>query len=482
MVLKLFNTLTRKKEPFKPAKKKQVTMYNCGPTVYSYAHIGNFRAYIFADLLRRYLEWKGYRVKQIMNITDVGHLTVDDQLQAQGEDKIEKAARTQGITPKEIADFYTMAFFEDIAKLNLKKAFFYPRATAHVTQMKAMIATLLKKGVAYKSGKNVYYEIKHFPRYGKLSGNTPRKLQAGKRVKVKAEKKSPFDFALWIHNPKHLMQWDAPWGRGYPGWHIECSAMSLAYLKPPIDIHTGGEDNIFPHHECEIAQSEGATGKTFVNYWLHTRHLLVNGKKMSKSLKNFYTLRDLLEKGYPPRAVRFLLLSGHYRTKLNFTEKGLDSAQETLSSLDTLVAGLRHLKRGKETKKMAALVKKTRRAFEKSMDDDLNIAEGLAALFTLVRETNRLLDRKRISRKNATQVLKLLYDLDHVLGLDLREARDWGHDIDREVRDLLAQREAFRKAKKWADADRIRDAIRAKGYIIEDTDQGPRTKKTLILA
>jgi len=479
MTLKLYSTLTRKKEAFKPIRKKEARMYNCGPTCYSYAHIGNFRSFVFADLLRRYLEWKGFKVMQIMNITDVGHMTVDDSLQERGEDKIEKSARESGQSPKEIADFYTFAFFEDIGKLNLRKAYFYPRATDHIREMQGIISALLEKGMAYKRNGNVYFEIKKFPAYGKLSGNRPGKLQAGKRVRVLSEKKSPFDFALWKKDPKHLMQWDSPWGRGFPGWHIECSAMGLKYLGDTIDIHTGGEDNIFPHHECEIAQSESFTGKRFANYWLHTRHLLVNGKKMSKSLGNFYTLRDLLEKGHGPREIRFLLLSAHYRTKLNFTEKGLKSAKKTLSALEGFVSSLKSA-RGRETKKVSSLVKKAKKVFESAMDDDLNIPKALSGLFGFVREINALASRGRLGKKNAREVLDFVLGLDRVLGLNLADAEEkWipPKDTSGEVKELILKREEFRKEKNWQEADKIRNLLKKKGILLEDTKQGPRWKK-----
>lgn len=476
MALRFYNTLTKKKKVFKPQRKREVRMYHCGPTVYSYAHIGNFRAYVFADLLRRYLEWKGFTVKQIMNITDVGHMTVDSQLQEQGEDKIEAAARRAGRSPKEIADFYTMAFFEDIEKLNLKKAYFYPRATDHIGEMEDLIASLLKKRMAYRRGGNVYFEIKRFPSYGKLSGNTLEKLQAGKRIKVISEKRSPFDFALWIHNPKHLMQWASPWSKGYPGWHIECSAMSMAYLGESIDIHTGGEDNIFPHHECEIAQSEGVTGKEFVRYWLHTRHLFVNGKKMSKRLGNFYTLRDLLKKGFNPLEIRFLLLSAHYRTRLNFTEKGVRDARVALDSLGNVILSLKGVKKGKGNKKIPALIRGVKKDFEQAMDDDLNIAKGLSHLFRFVREVNGLIAKGGIGKKNAKGVLEFLFDLDRILGLEL-EKSPAPLKIPAEIKQLLEKREELRKEKKWKEADKIRNQLRARGFLVEDTKKGPKLRK-----
>ena len=324
----------------------------------------------------------------------------------------------------------------------------------------------------------MYFDIRKFPGYGKLSGNTIKKLQAGKRISVREEKKGPLDFALWIENPNHLMQWESPWGRGYPGWHIECSAMSMAHLGETIDIHTGGEDNIFPHHECEIAQSEGATGKAFVNYWLHPRHLLVDGKKMSKSLGNFYTLRDLLGKGHGQREIRFLLLSANYRTRLNFTEKSLRQARSTVQSLDNFVSGLGSVGRGKQNKKVPGLVKKAREGFEEAMDDDLNISLALSHLFDLVGNINRLLERKAISKEDAKVVLDFVVDLDRVLGLELgKDVWASAGKAPAEIRKLIKERERLREGGDWEEADKIRDRLREMGIILEDTKEGPRWKR-----
>ncbi len=329
--MKVFNTYTRRKEEFEPIEPGKVRMYNCGPTVYNFAHIGNARAFVFADVLRRTLEYFGCPVTQIMNITDVGHMTSDADA---GEDKMAKAAREQKKDPWQIAEFYTKAFLEDIRTLNIQPAFKYPRATEHIPEMIALIERLIGNGHAYVVNGNVYYDISTFPRYGRLSGNTIEQLEAGARIEVNPEKRHPADFALWKQDPKHIMQWDSPWGRGFPGWHIECSAMSVKYLGEQFDIHTGAEDNIFPHHESEIAQSEGATGKVpWVKYWMHARFLLVNGQKMSKSLGNFFTLRDLLEKGCDPMAVRYVLMSTHYRQPLNFTLESVEAAKDSIRRL-----------------------------------------------------------------------------------------------------------------------------------------------------
>ena len=479
MAIKFYNTLTNKKEVFRPLHKGEVRMYNCGPTVYSYAHIGNFRAYVFADLLRRYLEWRGLAVKQVMNITDVGHMTFDEAADAKGEDKIEKAARKEKKTPIQIARFYEKAFFQDIGKLNIQNAMVYPRATEHIPEMIELVKALLKKKYAYQSGNSVYYSVEKFRKYGKLSGNTIKELMAGKRVEVNPEKKNPFDFALWIRNPKHIMQWESPWGRGYPGWHLECSAMSMKYLGKTLDIHTGGEDNIFPHHECEIAQSEGATGKRFVKYWMHTRHLMVDGRKMSKSLGNFYTLKDLLDKGYSPMAIRFTLLSAHYRSKLNFTDSAVKQAEENVRTLQKLVARLGSVK-GRESKKVRDLVKDARNGFKEAMDDDLNISGALASLFDLVREINKRVAGNRMGPKNGDEVLKFILDLDNVLGLDLGDAREvWRglEEAEGRIKDLIFERDLYRKAKKWLEADRIREELRKEGIVLEDTKEGAKWRK-----
>lgn len=478
MALKFYNTLTKQKEDFIPLRQGEVMMYNCGPTVYNYAHIGNFRSYIFADILRRYLEWKGYKVRQVMNLTDVGHMTIDDALEQGGEDKIESAAQKEGRSPKEIADFYTMAFFEDIGKLSIQKAYFYPRATDHIGEMQKIIQILLEKGLAYKRGGDVYFEISKFSGYGKLSGNTLKKLQAGKRVEIKEQKRSPHDFALWIHNPKHIMQWDSPWGKGYPGWHIECSAMSTAYLGETIDIHTGGEDNIFPHHECEIAQSEGSSGKKFVNYWMHTRHLLVNGKKMSKSLGNFYTLRDLIELGFHPREVRFLLLSANYRTRLNFTIKGLEGARETLQSMENFISAVRQSE-GKETKKVSELIEKTRKSFEDAFDDDLNVSEALSSLFDFIRTVNSMLSKNHIGKQNAHDIISFMNEVDKILGLDMGKEEGWKtvHQAHGEIKQLIEEREKCRHEKNFEKADQIRLTLKNKGIMLEDSKEGVKWKQ-----
>jgi cysteinyl-tRNA synthetase len=496
MALKFYNTMTRKKEVFKPLEKGVVNIYNCGPTVYNYAHIGNFRTYVFEDIVRRYLEYKGFTVNQIMNITDVGHMTVDEEADGKGEDKIEMMAKKEKKDPWQIAKFYEKAFHEDMRNLNIKPAMTYPKATEYVKEMIKIIEKLIERGHAYESNGSIYYDISSFQGYGKLSGNTIDKLQGGAsgRVDDNTDKKHPLDFSLWVNNSKHIMQWDSPWGRGYPGWHIECSAMSMKNLGETLDIHSGGEDNIFPHHECEIAQSEGATGKKFVRYWLHSRHLLVNGEKMSKSKGNFFTLRDLLEKGHDPRAVRYLLLSGHYRIKLNFTEKGLVSAAETLKRLDGFISALKEIKgKTKPNPGVKKLVEKVKKDFEKAMDDDLNIALALSKIFDFVREVNKIVS-EGIGNSDAKLVHETMMKFDTVMGMSLDKIKTavgervkikdsvftihWQGVKSRiDLERLIKKREVHRKEKEWKEADKIRDELEKMGYVLEDADTGIRIKK-----
>jgi cysteinyl-tRNA synthetase len=480
MALRFYNTLTRRKQVFRPLRKGEARIYTCGPTVYDYAHIGNFRAYMLSDLLRRYLEWKGFRVKQVMNITDVGHMTIDDAADSRGEDKIEKRAREERKTPREIADFYTEAFLRDWRTLNLKEPMARPRATGHVRGMIGVIKQLIRNGHAYEANGSVYFHVPGFPRYGRLSGNTIRQLKAGAggRVGHNPEKKNQLDFALWVSNPRHMMQWRSPWGRGYPGWHIECSAMSMELLGKTLDIHTGGEDNIFPHHECEIAQSEGATGKAFVRCWMHTRHLVVEGRKMSKRLGNFYRLRDLLEKGHDPMAIRYLLLSAHYRTRLNLTEKSLHAAENTVKRIKAFVQDMSGHKPCKpvKSKRIDGYIRTAREKFERAMDDDLGMPDALPAVFSFMSRVYRERDAGRLSREDASRAYGFMIDIDRVLGLGL-ERVPVREEIPDDVRLMADERENLRKRGDFSKADAIRQSIRRKGFVIEDTPRGPRIRR-----
>jgi cysteinyl-tRNA synthetase len=469
--LKLYNSLSKKKEYFKPLKKGRVLMYNCGPTVYDYAHIGNLRSFLFADTLRRYLEYSGYKVRQVMNITDVGHMLEDADA---GEDKIERAALRAGKTPKQISVFYTKAFFEDIKKLGIEKASKYPRATDHVKEMIEVIKKLIKNGYAYEKNRSVYFDVKKFKDYGKLSGNKMEDLIAGSRVDVNEEKKNPYDFALWIHNPKHKMQWQSPWGKGYPGWHIECSAMAMKYLGKALDIHTGGEDNKFPHHECEIAQSEGANKVKFANFWLHTKHLLVDGQKMSKSKGNFYTLNDILKKGYSARAIRFLLTMTHYRSELNFTLEGLDAAKSVLFRLDNFYTELKN-EEAFGAEKLPLSLKKIEKDFSEAMNDDLNVAKAMAIIHDdFMRPLNPLL--RKISVKDKKDILKLLNKFDKVFGFKLENL-----DVEDKKVDKLTNKRMFARIRKdYITSDKLRKQIEEMGYIVEDLPNNQMTVKKKI--
>ncbi|RME54639.1 cysteine--tRNA ligase [Candidatus Woesearchaeota archaeon] len=470
-MLKLYNTLTRKLEEFKTVKDNIVRMYNCGPTVYSYVHIGNLRSFVFADLLKRYLKYKGYKVKQVMNITDVGHLTSDSD---EGEDKLMVAAKKENKDPYEISKFYTEKFREDIEKLNFDKADYYPKATEHIKEMLKIIEVLMDKGYAYKAGPNVYYDTSKFKEYGKLSGMKVEELEAGKRVEVDHNKKHPSDFVLWFTKSKfkgHLMKWSSKFGEGYPGWHIECTAMSAKYLTSyfengefeTFDIHTGGEDNKFPHHEAEIAQSEAAFGKKFVNYWLHVKHLIVEGKKMSKSLGNFYTLRDLEDKGYDPMAVRLLLISTHYRQQLNFTFAGLDAAGKNLEKVRDFMLRVDEMNGQDDA---IEIVETARKNFEKAMDDDLNVSGALAVMFDFMTEVNK------INVKDKEIVKGFVNDVLDVFGLKI----NFNREIDDSIKRMIEEREEARKRKDWETADKIRDELKQKGVVLEDTPAGVRWK------
>jgi cysteinyl-tRNA synthetase len=510
MPLRLYNTLTRKKEVFKPMKKGKVKMYSCGPTVYNFAHIGNLRAYVAVDILRRYLEYKDFKVKHAMNITDVGHLVSDAD---EGEDKREVGARREGKTAWEIAEFYTKAFFEDIETLNILKAHILCKATDHIREMIELVKRLEKKGYTYIIDDGVYFDTSKLKDYGKLAHVDMKKLKTRSRVEFNPQKRNPTDFALWKFSPKDKkrhMEWSSLWGIGFPGWHIECSAMSMRYLGKTFDIHTGGVDHIPVHHTNEIAQSEAATGKKFVKYWFHNEHLIVEGKKMSKSLGNFFTLRDLLDKEYDPRAIRLILLSTHYRKKLNFTKKGMKAAENTVKKLHEFMAKIKGTKvTPKENKKIEQLIKKSEKNFEKYMDDDLDIRSSLKVVFNLVRETNKVLDKKQIGKKNLKDVYSLILKFDQILGLNLKsiephkmiklgtipkfkvpeeiEEREFekldkvltkGGKIEKIVEHIIYLREYYRKKRKYEKSDEIRSKLRKRGIIIEDLPQGVTWKKS----
>lgn len=454
--MKLYNTLTRKKEEFAPLDGKTVRMYSCGPTVYNFAHIGNMRTYIFMDILRRTLRYEGYKVKGVMNITDVGHLLSDAD---EGEDKMEKAAKEQQKSPYEIADFYTKVFFDDLKKLNIGKPELTPKATEHIREMLDFVYTLCEKGYGYETSDGIYFDISKFPAYGQLSGINLEDQKAGARVEVNDEKRSPFDFAIWKKAPKeHIMQWDSRWGKGYPGWHIECSAMSKKYLGEVFDIHTGGVDHIPIHHENEIAQSYGYSGKNPAKFWMHGEFMLVNNGKMSKKLGNTYLVSQLEEMGYSPMCFRYFCLNTHYRKKLNFTFEGMDGAKTAYARLCALVAKHREGENDVSDEKLAAY----RKEFEEDVTDDLNVPGAMGVLWTMLKEP--------ASRK----IYELALEMDKVFGLKLDEAKaeEVKEEFPAEITAIANERAAARAAKDWGKSDELRAKLDELGYAVKDTKEG----------
>ncbi|MCM8833184.1 MAG: cysteine--tRNA ligase [Candidatus Omnitrophica bacterium] len=461
-MVKFYNTFTKKKEEFYPIEDKIVRMYTCGPTVYDFAHIGNFRAYVFEDLLHRFLEYIGYRVIRVMNITDV-------------DDKTIKGAKKEGISLKEYTDRYIKYFLEDMDILRLKKPDFMPRATEHIKEMVQLIKKLLDKGYAYYKGNSIYFSISKFPNYGKLSGIDLSNVKIGARVDSdEYEKEDVRDFVLWKEAKEHEgVYWETEIGRGRPGWHIECSAMSMKYLGETFDIHTGGVDNIFPHHENEIAQSESATGKKFVNYWLHCAHLLVNGEKMSKSKGNFYTLRDLLSKNYNPVAIRYLLLSAHYRDPLNFTEKSLKQAENTVKNYNEFYQGLNICASEKNNPIIKQEIEKAKKSFIEGLSDDLNISFSLSNIFNFIKNINVFFSKGEFGKENVKEVKDFIEDIDRVLCIIEKKEES----LPAEFLNLIRKRDQARKNKDFVEADKIRDFLKQKGIILEDTPYGTRWKK-----
>ena len=462
MMLNLYNTLSRRKEVFKPIKRGAVGFYACGPTVYSNQHLGNYRTFILNDLLKRALVREGYRVKHIMNVTDVGHLTGDNLGDADvGKDRIEESAKREGKSALEVAKYYTDAFLGDLRVLNILSPTKLVKATAHIKEMIALIRTLEKKGYTYTIKDGVYFDTSKFKSYGKLSQQTGGK-RAGARVEPVAGKKNPADFALWKFskpNEKRQMEWKSQWGVGFPGWHIECSAMSMRYLGKTFEIHSGGEDHIAIHHENEIAQSEAATGKQFVKYWVHGRFMMVDGKRMGKSEGNAFVPQDLVTKGYNPLSFRYLALGSHYRARLNFTWEALSGAQSALHKLyhDFALFGFI----GKESGKKGD-TKKYEKAFFASVNDDLNISKALAVVHELIAD----------NKVSAILKRKLLLEFDNILGLGLNNS-DKLAKPPAEIRKLVVERERSRIHKQFTKADTLRAKIEKLGYIVEDTSEGP---------
>jgi len=469
MQLNLFDTETKTKHLVTPHDKETLRMYTCGPTIYNFAHIGNFRTYVVEDLLRRTLRFFGYRVEQAMNLTDI-------------DDKTIRGAIEKGVPLKTFTDPFRLAFFEDLKTLNIEPVEHYPEATAYIPQMIEIIEELIAKGLAYKSPDgSIYYAIRKFKAYGRLSHFCLNELQvnaSGDNLADEYSKDDASDFALWkAYDPTRdgNIYWESPFGKGRPGWHIECSAMAMSLLGETIDLHCGGVDNMFPHHENEIAQSEGCSGKRFVRHWMHIEHLLVDHKKMSKSLGNFYTLRDLLFKGFSGSDVRYLLLSCHYRSQLNFTWDSLHAAKQSLQRIQDLVIRLREMKDpAKNPQPIGALLKSADVQFKEALADDLNISMALASLFDLIRDLNAYCDKQAIGEQEASVALHLFAQWDRVLAIfPLQEEEE----IPQVLQKLLHKREEARKQKNFALSDQLRDEILMNGYVIEDTKTGVRLKK-----
>ena len=461
MKLRIYNTLTREKEDFEPNNGKEVRIYSCGPTVYSYAHIGNFRAYIFMDTLRRVLKYDGYTLKHAMNITDVGHLESDAD---EGEDKMLKAAKKEHKDPYEIAKFYTDAFFKDFELLNIDKPEIICKATDYIKEMLQYVEEIMANGYAYETSRGIYFDISKLDKYPVLSTRKIDEQIAGARVAVDEEKRNPEDFALWIKAPEnHIMKWESPWGLSYPGWHIECSAMSRKYLGDEFDIHTGGIDHIPTHHENEIAQSKGATGKIPAKYWMHCNYLQVNGGKMSKSLGNVYTISTLIEKGINPLAFKLFCFSSHYRNKINFTFEGIESANKAYARLKE---GYNKHREGTEQVD-EKVVNDFKQKFEEAINDDLNMPMAMGIVWDIIKYPIK-------SKKFAD----LLDKFDEVLGLKIAEKdKNTNNVIPDKVMKLVEERKLARESKEWEKSDILRDEIQKLGYIVKDTKNGTEITK-----
>lgn len=464
--MQIYNSMTRKKEEFKPIHEGKVGIYACGPTVYNYFHIGNARPFIIFDVLRRYLEYRGYEVTFVQNFTDI-------------DDKMIRKANEEGVTVKEIADRYIQEYFVDAKALGIRHATVHPRATEHMPQIIAMIQKLMDNGLAYESKGDVYFRVRAFPAYGRLCGQNLEDLESGARVSVDELKEDPLDFALWKAQKPGEPAWESPWGMGRPGWHIECSAMSTTYLGDTFDIHGGGKDLLFPHHENEIAQATGATGKPFVHYWMHNGFLNIDNEKMSKSKGNFFTVRDIA-KEFDLEAVRMFTLSAHYRSPLNFSRDQIAQAQSSLERLYTardqlkfLLSGAKDREPNETEKAFMDACTASKEHFIAAMDDDLNTADALSSIFELVREVFKL-DASDVSRKAVEFGQETFLGMTDVLGLLMK--KDDG--IDPEVQKLVEERAEARKNKDWKRSDELRDQIKAMGYILEDTAAGQKVRKS----
>jgi len=484
MALKFYNSLTKKKEIFVPFHEGQVNMYVCGPTVYDHPHIGHAKSYVSFDVIVRYLRYLGYKVRYIQNITDVGHLT--DNADA-GEDKILKRAQKERLEPMELVEIYTRSYFEDMDALDNLRPDISPRATAHIPEQIELVEKLIEKGFAYASNGSVYFDVQKFSEYGKLSGRKQEELEAGARIEINPEKRHPSDFALWKKvEPGHIMRWKSPWGEGFPGWHLECSAMSMKYLGTTLDIHGGGLENIFPHHECEIAQSEAANNEPFVRYWLHNNMVTLNGQKMGKSLGNFITLKEAFKK-YNPLTVRFFILNSHYRSPLDFGNEALDAADKGLERLHNTIINLRErvnlAKDSSVPPEIYNKLEKYKRLFLEAMDEDINTSEAIAVLFDLSKEVNTLLNSgQEISKKCLEDIDSLYQQLGGViLGIipkTFKSAQKGEADVlDNVMRVLIDTRNELRKAKQWQLSDFIRNKLTEIGIALDDKPDSTAWKR-----
>lgn len=461
--MKIYNTMSREKQEFVPITKGEVKMYSCGPTVYDYFHIGNARPFIIFDTLRRYLEYLGYKVTFVQNFTDI-------------DDKMINRANKEGITVKELGERFIAEYFKDAEALGIKKATIHPKATENIDAIIDVVKHLEEKGFAYNVGGNVYFRTKQFSGYGKLSNQPLEELEAGARIDIADEKEDPMDFALWKAQKPGEPAWESPWGAGRPGWHIECSAMVNKFLGNTIDIHSGGKDLIFPHHENEIAQSECANGCEFANYWMHNGYININNQKMSKSLGNFFTIRDITKK-YKPEVVRFFMLSAHYRSPVNFSDELMMQAQSAmervytcLENLDFLLKNAKERPENDSENELLSALSKAKKRFCDAMDDDLNTADAISAIFDIVAVANKTFSDNGDNAKTAiTQTISLIHEIGDVLGLFEENEKE---DIDAEIEALIEKRNEARKNKDFAEADRIRDELKARNIILKDTPMG----------
>jgi cysteinyl-tRNA synthetase len=479
MPLTVYNTLTRSREEFKPLDDRRVRMYVCGPTVYGHSHLGHAKSYVSFDVIVRYLRYLGYTVLYVQNITDVGHLSDDAD---EGEDKIERQSRADRVHPMQLAELYTRSYFEDMDALNNVRPDISPHAAGHITEQLELARELVTKGFAYEKNGSVYFDVTRFPSYGELSGRKPEEMTAGARVEVNPDKRNPADFALWKKAERgHIMRWPSPWGEGFPGWHLECSAMSMKYLGESFDIHGGGLENQFPHHECEIAQSEAATGAPFVKYWLHNNMVTVDGRKMGKSLGNFITLKDAFAR-WSPEVVRFFVLQSHYRSTLDFSAAAVEGAAKGLERLSNMRRNLRDRIKsaGKEDQAVPLELARYKSAFLAAMDDDFNTPQAVAVLFDLARDVNQLLATGTTYRAPFLQSIEDLFE--ELAGTVLGLAPPGEHGAMSQGREsalmdlLIAVRKEIRAQRLWALSDRIRDGLAKIGIVLEDRKEGTTWK------